>query len=84
MAREEYIKNRAKIINQARPYTATVKQRGPFYNSKTTFGTDRYFKEVSFKDYLTPHLRNPSNESNLQFMVRLRLLIHRTRATIRR
>ena len=28
-----------------RPYTSTVRQRGTFYNTKTTFGTDKYFPE---------------------------------------
>jgi len=44
--RKEYIESRNKILLLNRPYSSTVRQRGTFYNTKTTFGVDREFPEV--------------------------------------
>jgi hypothetical protein len=46
MGRDDYIMRRSIILNQNRPYTSTVRQRGTFYNTKNTFGTDREFMPV--------------------------------------
>jgi len=43
MSREDYLRRRSQILSE-RPYTTTVKQRGTFYSTKDTFGTDRDFK----------------------------------------
>ena len=46
MIREDYIKRRSLILSQSRPYTTTVKQRGTFYSTKNTFGTEIDFPDV--------------------------------------
>ena len=49
MVRNDYINRRSQILTQSsqRPYTTTVRQRGTFYNSKQTYGTDRNFPLVT-------------------------------------
>ena len=44
--RNQYVEHRTKILNQQRPYTSTVRQRGTFYSEKLTFGSDREFPHV--------------------------------------
>ena len=41
--RQDYIDRSTKIIHPDRPYTSTVRQRGTFYNTKLTFGSDVEF-----------------------------------------
>ncbi len=84
MTRDDYIMRRSVILNQERPYTSTVKQRGTFYNTKTTFGTDREFKEVILIFMIYYYCRNIFQGSNLRPMVHSKWLILPTRASIRR
>ena len=39
------------ILQPNRPYTSTVRQRGTFYGTKMTFGTDKEFREVSLLNF---------------------------------
>ena len=44
LARNDYLKSRQQILCE-RPYTTSVRQRGTFYGTKQTFGTDRDFPD---------------------------------------
>ena len=46
LKKQDYIRRRCEILALERPYTSTVRQRGTFYNTKTTFGADREFPDV--------------------------------------
>jgi hypothetical protein len=59
---------RSIILNQNRPYTSTVRQRGTFYNTKNTFGTDTEFMPV-IRIFIIISFRNTSLASNLLPMV---------------
>jgi hypothetical protein len=60
--RKDYITERGKILEPQRPYTSTVKQRGTFYNTKTTFGLDRDFPEVSSSLNITRSVESQGDE----------------------
>lgn len=54
MGRDEYAKQNSKIIHRDQPWSNTVRQRGCFYPSFTTFGTNIAFPNKKVADKQQP------------------------------